>query len=152
MFCQNCGAFDTDEARFCSRCGESLSEVPGKETSSHLRTRGGNVFRGGGGFFRGLRDFQPPSLGRIRFLCKLFIPFLALFAFLFIVTGFQTSQGFGLITLLLIVALAFLFMAMCDRFILELDSILARTESHRPPAAEALDSKDQKDWIEWNIE
>jgi len=149
MFCQNCGYFDTNDARFCSRCGESLAEAAGKEGPSHLHSRGGRALHGKTGFFKGLRDFQPPSLGRMRFLYKLFIPVVALFALLSFVTGFQTSQGFGLIVLLLIVAFAFLFTLTCDRITLELGATRPGAESRQASAAPKVESNDQ---IEWNIE
>jgi hypothetical protein len=74
---------------------------------------------------------------------------VVLFAFLFIVVDVGASQRFGQITLLMIVTLAFLFMVMCSRIILELGSVISRMEIPKPPMVEKLESKDQ---IEWNIE
>ncbi len=151
MFCQNCGAFDTEEAKFCSRCGESLSEVPRRERLPHLRIWKSGAFVQGFDFFRVFLDFSshPSSLKTIKFLYRLSILSAVLSAFLFIVIGFETSERFGLITLLMIVTLAFLFVVMCSRIILGLGSIISRMENLKPPRADNLESKDQ---IEWNIE
>ena len=151
MFCQNCSAFDTDDAKFCSRCGESLSEVPGREGFLHLRTRKSRAFSQGLNFFRVLLDFpfQHSSFKMIGFLYRLSIFSAFLFALLFVVISFETSQRFGLFTLLMIASLAFLFMVMCSRITLELVSAIFRAADHKTRPAEKLESKDQ---IEWNVE
>ena len=151
MFCQNCGAFDTDEAKFCSLCGESLSEVPRKERFPHLRIWKSGAFLEGLNFFRVLLDFSfhRSSSKMIGFLYRLSILSAALFALLFVVMSFQTSERFGLFTLLMIASLTFLFMVMCSRVILELVSVISRMESRKTPIGEKLESRDQ---IEWNIE
>ena len=130
MFCENCGAFDTEEANFCSRCGESLSEGPRRERFAHLRNWGKGV-------------------KRIGFLYRLSILSVLLCAFLFIVMGFGPLPRFGVIILLMMVILAFLLMVMCSRIVLELGSVVSRMENLKTPMAEKLEPKDQ---IEWNIE
>jgi hypothetical protein len=49
----------------------------------------------------------------------------------------------------MIAALAFLFVVMCSRIVLELGSIISRMENPKTARADNLESKDQ---IEWNIE
>jgi hypothetical protein len=72
----------------------------------------------------------------IRYLCRLSILSAALFALLFVVMSFQTSQRFRPFTLLMIASLIFLFMVMCSRVILELLTVILRIENHKPPLSE----------------
>jgi hypothetical protein len=150
MFCQNCGAFDTEEASFCYRCGESLSEVPKNARLAHLRIWERVPFVQGVNLFRAFLDssFQPYSLKRIRVLYRLSVLSIVLSAVLFIVLGFESSERFGLISLLMIVILAFLFVAMCSRIIFELGPINSRAGNPSLPGPDNPESKDQ---IEWNI-
>jgi hypothetical protein len=151
MFCQNCGAFDTGEAKFCSQCGESLSEVARKERFPRLRIWKSRAFLGGLNFFRVLFDFSfHQSFSRkIGVLYKLSI-FLAVFSgLLFVLMGFGISPRFGLFTFLTIAFLTFLFIAMWGRLILELVSVISHIEIQKGPTSEKLESRDQ---IEWNIE
>jgi hypothetical protein len=152
MFCQNCGAFDTDEAKFCSRCGESLSEAPKRERFPLLRIWKCDAFRGLSGPLGLLPDSHQGSLRKIRSLCGLFILSVALFAFLIIVTGSGTGLRVGLITFPMIGILAVLFMVVCGRILRESDSAISRVENPQPSRAEKPESQDQKDQIEWNIE
>ena len=151
MFCQNCGAFDTDEAKYCSLCGESLSQVPRRERFPHLRIWKSGAFLVGLNFFRVLLDFSfHQSFSRkLGILYKLSIFSAVLFALLFLLMGFVTSRWFGLFTFLMIAFLTFLFMVTWSRVILELVSVISRMESRKTPMAEKLESRDQ---IEWNIE
>ena len=151
MFCQNCGAFDTDEARFCSQCGESLSEVPKKERFPHLQIWKSGTLLEGLKFFRVLLDFSfhQSFSGKIGVLYKLSIFSAVLFALLFLLMGFVTSRWFGLFTFLMIAFLTFLFMVTWSRVILELVSVISRIESRKTQMAEKSDPRDH---IEWNIE
>lgn len=151
MFCQNCGAFDTDGAKFCSQCGESLSEVPGKGRFPRLRIWKSGALLEGLNFFRVLLDFSfhqsfPRKIG---ILYKLSIFSAVLFASLFVLMGFVTSRQFGLFTFLMIAFLTFLFMVTWSRVILELVSLISRMEGRKTPMGEKSESRDQ---IEWNIE
>jgi hypothetical protein len=150
MFCQNCGAFDTDEAKFCSLCGESLSEIPKRGRFRFLRIWK-SVFLEGLNFLRVLVDFSfhQSFSKKIRILYKLSIFSAVLFALLFVLMGFGISLRFGLFTFLMIAFLAFLFMATWSRVILELVSVISCMESRKSPQGEKLESRDQ---IEWNIE
>ena len=150
MFCQNCSAFDADDAKYCSQCGESLSEVPKREGFLYHRTRKSRVFSQGLNFFRVLLDFpfQHSSFKMIGFLYSLSILSAFLFALLLVVISLETSQRFGLFTLLMIASLTFLFMVACSRVILELVLAIFRTTDHMTRLAEKLDSRDQ---IEWNV-
>jgi hypothetical protein len=151
MFCQNCGAFDTDEAKFCSQCGESLSEVPRKERFPHLRILKSGAFLEGLNFFRVLLDFSfhQSFSKKISVLYKLSIFSAVFFALLFVLMGFGISRRFGLFTFLMIAFLTFLFMATWSRIILELVSVISRMENRKTPMGEKLEPRDQ---IEWNIE
>jgi hypothetical protein len=151
MFCQNCGAFDTDEAKFCSQCGESLSEVPRKERFPRLRIWKSRAFLEGLNFFRVLFDFSfhQSFSKKIRVLYKLSIFSAVFFALLFVLMGFGISRRFGLFTFLMIAFLTFLFMATWSRVILELVSVISHMETRKTPTNEKLESRDQ---IEWNIE
>jgi hypothetical protein len=138
MFCQNCSAFDTDDARFCSRCGESLIEVQKKERFLHLRIWKRRAFLQGLNFVRVLFNFSfhPSSSKMIGFLYRISILSATLFALPFVIMSFQTSQRFGLFTLLMIASLTFLFMVMCTRVILELFTVILRIENHKPSLSE----------------
>ena len=151
MFCQNCGAFDTEEAKFCSQCGESLSEVPRKERFPRLRIWKSRAFLGGLNFFKVLFDFSfhQSFSKKIRVLYKLSIFSSVFFALLFVLMGFGISRQFGLFTFLMIAFLTFLFMATWSRVILELVSVITHMETRKTPAIEKLEPRDQ---IEWNIE
>ena len=151
MFCQNCGAFDTEEAKFCSLCGESLSEVPARKRFPHLRIWKSGAFLEGLNFFRVLLDFSfhQSFSKKIGVLYKLSIFSAALFALLFVLMGFWTSRRFELFTFLMIAFLAFLFMVTWCRIILEVVSVISRMETHKTPVGEKLESRHQ---IEWNIE
>ncbi|MGQ9645168.1 MAG: DUF4282 domain-containing protein [Thermodesulfobacteriota bacterium] len=151
MFCQNCGAFDTEEAKFCSQCGESLSEVPRKEKFPHLHIWRSRTFLEGLHFFRVLFDFSfhQSFSKKIRVLYKLSLFSAVFFALLFILMGFGISRRFGLFTFLMIAFLTFLFMATWSRVILELVSAISHMETRKTPTSETLEPRDQ---IEWNIE
>jgi len=151
MFCQNCGALDTDDAKFCSRCGESLSEVSRKEKFSQLRVWERKGFLQWLNFFRVLVDFSfhQSSSRMIGFLYRLSLLLAALLVLLFVVISFETSQRFGLFTLLIIATLTFLFMVTCSRVLLELVLVIFRTANHKASPMEKSESRDQ---IEWNIE
>jgi hypothetical protein len=151
MFCQNCGAFDTDEAKFCSQCGESLSEIPRKRRFPRLRIWTSRAFLEGLNFFRPLLGFSfPQSFSRkIGVLYKLSVFLAVFFGLLFVLMGFGISRRFGLFTFLMIAFVTFLFMATWSRVILELVSVISRMESHKTPMGEKSESIDQ---IEWNIE
>jgi len=151
MFCQNCGAFDADDARFCSQCGESLSEVPRREGFFHLRIWRSRAFSQGLNFLRVLLDFpfHRSSLKMIGFLYRLSVLSAFLFALLFVVVSLEISQRFGLFTLLVIAFLAFLSIVTVSRVILELAFVILRTADHKTRLAERFESKDQ---IEWNVE
>jgi hypothetical protein len=151
MFCQNCGAFDADDAKFCSQCGESLIEVPRREGFFHLRIRKSRTFSQGLNFLRVLLDFpfHRSSFKMIGFLYRLSILSAFLFALLFVVVSLETSQRFGLSILLLIAFLGFLSIVTVNRVILELVLVIFRAADQKTPLAEGLESKDQ---IEWNVE
>jgi hypothetical protein len=151
MFCQNCGAFDTDEAKFCSLCGESLSEVPRRERFPHLRIWKSKAFLKGLNFFKVLLDFSfhQSFSKKIGVFYKLSIFSAILLALLIVLMGFGISRRFGLITFVMIALLVFLFMVAWSRVILELVSVISRMESRKTPMGEKLESRDQ---IEWNTE
>ena len=151
MFCQNCGAFDTEEAKFCSQCGESLSEVPRKGRYPRLQIWKSRTFLEAFNFFRVLFDFSfhQSFSKKIRVLYKLSIFSAVFFALLFVLMGFGISRRFGLLTFLMIAFLTFLFMATWSRVILELVSVISHMETRKTPTNEKLESRDQ---IEWNIE
>jgi hypothetical protein len=151
MFCQNCGAFDTDEAKFCSLCGESLSEVPRRERFPHLRIWKSKAFLKGLNFFKVLLDFSfhQSFSKKIGVFYKLSIFSAILLALLIVLMGFGISRRFGLITFVMIALLVFLFMVTWSRVILELVSVISRMESRKTPMGEKLESRDQ---IEWNTE
>jgi hypothetical protein len=151
MFCQNCGAFDTDEAKFCSLCGESLSEVPRRERFPHLRIWKSRAFLKGLNFFKVLLDFSfhQSFSKKIGVFYKMSIFSAILLALLIVLMGFGISRRFGLITFVMIALLVFLFMVAWSRVILELVSVISRMESRKTPMGEKLESRDQ---IEWNTE
>jgi len=151
MFCQNCSAFDTDDAKFCSQCGESLIEIPRRERLPHLRIWERKAFLQMLNFFKVLLDFsfhQSPSK-MIGFLYRLSILWAVLLVLLFVLVSLQAQQRYGLFIILMIASLTFLFMVMCSRVILESFLVIFHMANNKPPPAEKLESKDQ---IDWNID
>jgi hypothetical protein len=151
MFCQNCSAFDTDDAKFCSQCGESLIGIQGRERFPHLRIWKSRAFLRVLNFIKVLLDFSfhPSSLKKIGFLYRLSILLAILFALIFVFMSFQTSQRYGLFTILMMASLTFLFMVTCSRVILESFLVIFHMANHKTPPAEKLESRDQ---IDWNID
>jgi hypothetical protein len=148
MFCQNCSAFDTDDAKFCSQCGESLIEIPRKERSLGFRIWKSRAFLQGLNLFTILLDFSfhRSSSRMIRFLYKLSVVTAVLFALLLVVMSFQTSSRFGLFTILIIAFLTFLYMVTCSRVILESFLVIFRMGNHKTPTPEKSESQDPIDW------
>ena len=50
MYCEKCGGFTDDDARFCNYCGESLTRKAEKSTTSCDRCGGTGKARDGLGF------------------------------------------------------------------------------------------------------
>jgi hypothetical protein len=151
MFCQNCSAFDTDDAKFCSQCGESLIEIPRRERFLHLRTWKRRAFLQVLNFFRVLLDFSfhRSSSKMIGFLYRLSILWAVLLLLLFVLMSLQIQQPYGLLIILMIASLTFLFMVMGSRVILESFLVIFHMANDRPLAGEKLESRDR---IDWNID
>jgi hypothetical protein len=151
MFCQNCSAFDTDDARFCTQCGESLIEIPRRERFLHLRTWKRRAFLQVSNFFKLLLDFSfhRSSSKMIGFLYRLSILWAVLLVLLFVLMSLQTQQPYGLLIILMIASLIFLFMVMCSRVILESFLVIFHMANDKSLRGEKLESKDR---IDWNID
>jgi hypothetical protein len=151
MFCQNCSAFDTDDAKFCSKCGESLIEIPRRERFLHLRTWKRRAFLQVLNFFKVLLDFsfRRSSSKMIGFLYRLSILWAVLLVLLFALMSLQTPQQYGLLIILMIASLTFLFMVMCSRVILESFLVIFHMANHKTLHAEKSESRDR---IDWNID
>ena len=151
MFCQNCNAFDTDDAKFCSQCGESLIEIPKRERFLHLRTWKRRPSLQTLIFFKVLLDFSfhRSSSKMIGFLYKLSILWAVLLVLLFVLVSLQTQQRYGLLMILVIAPLTFLFMVMCSRVILESFLFSFHRASYKDLPAEKTEPRDQ---IDWNID
>ena len=151
MFCQNCSAFDMDDAKFCSQCGESLIGIPRREKFLQLRTWKRRPFLQMLNFFKVLLDFSfhRSSSKMIGFLYKLSILWAVLLVLLFVLVSLQAQQRYGLFIILMIASLTFLFMVMCSRIILESFLVIFHMASDKTPPAEKLESKDR---IDWNID
>ena len=150
MFCQNCSTFDTDDARFCRQCGESLGETSTGRDLLPFRIWRKGASPGKQSFIGGLFDlsFERSALKRVGFIYRLAIVMAAASAFASIVIGFKISNWIGLFTLLVIAPLMLLFIMAFSRVILELFLIAARLSDRRNRGAEKARSGDE---IEWNI-
>lgn len=148
MFCQNCSAVETDGAKFCRDCGESLSEG----TRFHLFGVWKNWrFRGKGDFLKALLDFlfHPSPSKRIGVVYRLSVLTAASIAFSSIVIGFHVCRWFGLFTLLISAPLIFLLVVALSRLILDFFMVSPRIGDQRGRPADQSESRDE---IEWNIQ
>ncbi len=148
MFCQNCSAFDTSDARFCRRCGESLIEAKsGLSIFSLLRRRS---FLGKNFLIRSLFDlsFQPPAPKLVKSVYGLSL-FTAAALFLnCILSGLEAPPWLRRLLLLVSAPLACLLLVAFARILLELVSVLSRLEHQRELPQQ---KKEPKDEIEWHI-
>jgi hypothetical protein len=151
MFCQNCSAFDTDDAKFCSQCGESLIEIPRRERFLHLRIWKRRAFLQVSNFLKVLLDFSfhRSSSKMIGFLYRLSILWAVLLVLLFVLVSLQAQQRYGLLIILMIASLTFLFMVMCSRIILESFLVIFHIANDKTLRGEKSESRDQ---IDWNID
>ena len=149
MFCQNCSAVDTDGAKFCRDCGESLSE--GSRLHPFWVWRNWRCLGKVNSFKVPLDTFlfhlfPLKRTGPVYLLSGLTVGSIA---FASIVIGFHFSRWFGLFTLLVGAPLIFLFMVAFSRFILDFFAVSPRIADQREKPGGPSESRDE---IEWNIQ
>jgi len=151
MFCQNCSAFDMDDAKFCSQCGESLIGIHGRERFLQLRTWKRRPFLQVLDFLKVLLDFSfhRSSSKMIGFLYKLSVLWAVLLVLLFVLMSLQTQQRYGLLMILVTAPLTFLFMVTCSRVIFESFLVSFHRVNYKNLPAEKMEPRDQ---IDWNID
>jgi hypothetical protein len=151
MFCANCGASNTDDAKFCVNCGESLSENLDARRSSLPRGLKDVLFIKKADFFHPLSNFsfsQFVTTKIIKFLYGFSIIAAGLMAILFVIFGFSTSMGFGVFALLVGAPLIFLLTMICSRVVLEIIIVIFRIAENTAPKGEKSEPKDS---IQWNV-
>ncbi len=151
MFCQNCSAVETEDAKFCRDCGESLSEAPKGRKISPLRIWRSGQFLEKLNSLKILFDFsfrQSASI-KIRSVYRLLILTAAGIAFASIAIGFNVPNWFGIITLFISASLTFLFMVAFIRVFLNFFTVVSRIEDQRDRREGKSESRDE---IEWNIQ
>jgi len=151
MVCNDCGASNENDAKFCIHCGGSFSmfrrvKVLLYNRSSHT----GFSFRPLH-FLQALFDVsfkQFVSFKIIKRVYALSILFAGLVALLFVIAGFHSSLWFGILVLLIGAPLIFLLIVLYSRVVLELvlfnfGTADSKAKKEEPP--EPVDS------IEWNV-
>ena len=118
MFCTNCGASNKEDAKLCVNCGESLSEVQGKEKVSPARVLKDMFLLKKISFLQTLFDFSFNEFATAKLIKLLYgvsILSAGLIALLFIILGFNASLGFGILALLIGAPLIFLLAVISSR-------------------------------------
>ena len=152
MFCTNCGAPTTEDAKYCANCGESVMDP--ERGGIHLPPWILKAFS----FFKKLSllktlfDFsfdQFITLKMVKFLYALSILFAGLVAFFLILLGLHASTGFGMVALLVGAPLIFLLTIIYSRIFLEMVITVYRLTDQPANSEERPEAKDS---IQWNIE
>ncbi len=154
MFCMHCGTANTDRARFCINCAQSLSEVQIERRLSRPRARNVELLQVLLDF--SFRRFVTPKM--MRLLYALIILLAGLTALFFILVGFKTSIWFGIFALLVGAPLISLLMLVSSRVLLETILMIFRIADHTanigipniglPVTEERPESRDS---IQWNV-
>ncbi len=154
MFCMHCGTANTESARSCINCAQSLSEVQVERRLSRPRARNVELLPD-------LLDFSFRRLvspRMVKFLYALAILLAGFTALFFIVVGFRTSIWFGIFALLIGAPLTFLLMLVSSRVLLETILMIFRIADHTAnigipnislPVKE--ERPEPRDSIQWNV-
>lgn len=150
MFCQNCGAVETDDAKFCRDCGESLGEVSKRKRFPLLTIWRREQLLGKLNSVKSLFDFSfcQSAPKKIRSVYRLSLLTAAGIALASIAIGFTVSYRFGLCALFISASLTFLFIIAFNRVILDFLTVDPRFEDQRNRSVDRSESRDE---IEWNI-
>ncbi len=140
MFCTNCGAQNKDEAKFCVKCGLTLSDIPGGDKLSPARVLKDEFSKKGVGFFKALFDFSFTEFVTskiIKLLYGLSIIFSVISALILLIllllAGFKESAGLGILALIIgapLCFLIFLVMVIYSRVVLEIIIVIFRIAEH----------------------
>jgi len=133
MFCTNCGAENKDDAKFCVKCGQTISEVPGEGRPSTAKVLKDEFSQKGVGFFQALFDFSFTEFVTskiIKLLYGLTIFFAGITALILIIIGFSVHAGAGIVALLIFAPLIFLISVIYGRVILEIIIVIFRIAEH----------------------
>jgi hypothetical protein len=146
MFCSNCGTANKDDARFCVKCGESLSEIKGEEKTSAAKVLKNELSQKGAGFFKALFDFsftQFITSKIIKLLYGLSILSSGILALIllifFLLAGFRQSAAAGILALIVgtpICFLIFLVLVIYARVFLEIIIVVFRISEHTAEIAQ----------------
>ena len=130
MFCANCGASNKKDSKFCINCAESLGEVQVAERLPRAGVLKKASYLRQVDFLRTFFDFsfsQSVGLKIAKFLYGLSILFAVLLALSFIAAGFNASAWLGILALLIVAPLTFLFIVLSSRVVLEAVLVIFRT-------------------------
>jgi len=140
MFCTNCGAENKDDAKFCVKCGQTISEVPGGGKPSTAKVLKDEFSQKGAGFFQALFDFSFTDFVTskiIKLLYGLSIFFSGIFALILLVIflggGFRESAGMGILALIIGTSICFLIFTVLttySRVLLEIIIVVFRISEH----------------------
>jgi len=129
MFCSNCGAQNSDEAKFCVKCGETFGETRKEEKPFDAKAIKNQLFDKKTGFFGALFDFSFTDFVTskiIKFLYGLSIFLIGLTTLVFVVISFGASPVVGVLTLLIVGPLVFILGVIYTRVLLEIIMVIFR--------------------------
>ena len=155
MFCTNCGASNKKDSKFCINCAEPLGEV---QIAERLPRTGvlKKAYLKKVDFLRPFFDFSVSQFAGtkiVKFVYGLSVLFAVLLALSLIAAGFYASPLLGVLALLIVAPLTFLFTVLSSRVLLEAVLVIFRTadrvENIRLIKIE--ESSELRDDIRWNI-
>jgi hypothetical protein len=129
MFCSNCGAQNSDEAKFCVKCGETFGETHKEEKLISIDTKAikNQLFDKKTGFFGALFDFSFTDFVTskiIKFLYGLSIFLIGLTTLILVVFSFAGGPIVGVFTLLIGGPLMFILGIIYTRVLLEIIMVI----------------------------
>jgi len=139
MFCTNCGSANKDEAKFCVKCGLTLTEVSEGEKPSAAKVLKDEFSQKGTGFFQALFDFSFTEFVTtkiIKLLYGLTLFFAGITALILIIIGFSAHPGVGIVTLLILAPLLFFISVIYGRVLLEIIIVIFRIAEHMAEIAQ----------------
>ena len=156
MFCTHCGTSNTDDAKLCINCNESLGDNPIEEKLSRLRSSNNPSSFLNARFLRPLFDFsfhQRVTIKMIKFFYFLSVLSAGLFALSIVLTGFSASIGFGIFALLIGAPVVFLLTVISCRVFLEMVLVVFRMADHAAGRrmVGVKQRSESRDGIEWNV-
>ena len=156
MYCMHCGAPNKDDAKFCVKCDESLSDIQIVETLARPRVLNNVSYLKKINLLQALFDFsfhQLISIRIMKFLFALSIFIASLMALLFVIVGFHASRVLGFFSIFIGAPLIFLLVVIYSRVLLEIVLVVSRLPDHIASAgmADTEEESPPRDSIQWNV-